>query len=306
MSIEYNKTNWVNNVTKLNATNMNHIEDGIEAATNAINDSAGLEQLQEYNTGNPYRIIYNSETGASIDYTNATISYISGDKQKTDRTLLTSKLPIIPGKYISIDTGINGKTLEVKADDTELALNYYKIDKTQTTSSIPYWSGKTSGVLRATSGNVGYSVVVRDVNGSANFYSVKVGNSTIENISDSKGTSSTIALSQKGAADNYLPLTEALYNHNFHFEDLNTNDTVDVTISTHKKQNYVGVYEILDILRIYCETIVPFGYYSESNNTAYKIVKVSSEGTTIVLTDPAGFSKTIAVTNLAVTDTTIN
>lgn len=38
MAIEYNKTNWVNNVTKLNATNMNHIEDGIEAVTNAVND----------------------------------------------------------------------------------------------------------------------------------------------------------------------------------------------------------------------------------------------------------------------------
>ena len=26
MAIEYNKTNWVNNVVKLNAANMNHIE----------------------------------------------------------------------------------------------------------------------------------------------------------------------------------------------------------------------------------------------------------------------------------------
>lgn len=39
MAIEYNKTNWVNDQTKLNADNMNHIEDGIEAATNAVNDS---------------------------------------------------------------------------------------------------------------------------------------------------------------------------------------------------------------------------------------------------------------------------
>ena len=29
--ISYIKTNWVNNVTKLNADNMNHIENGIEA-----------------------------------------------------------------------------------------------------------------------------------------------------------------------------------------------------------------------------------------------------------------------------------
>ena len=35
--ISYTKTNWVNNVTKLNADNMNHIENGIEAATDEIN-----------------------------------------------------------------------------------------------------------------------------------------------------------------------------------------------------------------------------------------------------------------------------
>lgn len=29
MVIEYNKTNWVNNVVKLNAANMNHIEAAI-------------------------------------------------------------------------------------------------------------------------------------------------------------------------------------------------------------------------------------------------------------------------------------
>ena len=35
--ISYTKTNWVNNVTKLNADNMNHIESGIKNASDAIN-----------------------------------------------------------------------------------------------------------------------------------------------------------------------------------------------------------------------------------------------------------------------------
>ena len=34
--ISYTKTNWVNNVTKLNADNMNHIENGIEAIDIAL------------------------------------------------------------------------------------------------------------------------------------------------------------------------------------------------------------------------------------------------------------------------------
>ena len=39
--ISYTKTNWVNNVTKLNADNMNHIENGIEAVTVEINTLNG-------------------------------------------------------------------------------------------------------------------------------------------------------------------------------------------------------------------------------------------------------------------------
>ena len=38
MAIEYNKTNWVNNVTPLNKKNMDNIENGIEAVTNAVNN----------------------------------------------------------------------------------------------------------------------------------------------------------------------------------------------------------------------------------------------------------------------------
>ncbi len=36
--ISYIKREWVNNETKLNADNMNHIENGIEAVTNAVNN----------------------------------------------------------------------------------------------------------------------------------------------------------------------------------------------------------------------------------------------------------------------------
>ena len=40
--ISYTKTNWVNNVTKLNADNMNHIENGIEALDVALNTKASV------------------------------------------------------------------------------------------------------------------------------------------------------------------------------------------------------------------------------------------------------------------------
>lgn len=33
MALAYTKTTWTNDVTPLNATNLNHMEDGIEAAS---------------------------------------------------------------------------------------------------------------------------------------------------------------------------------------------------------------------------------------------------------------------------------
>lgn len=71
MAIEYSKTTWVNDNTPLNADNMNHIEDGIEAATNAINDSvtnitAGLYMTVEKN-GQTY-LVKVDDTALSQDY----------------------------------------------------------------------------------------------------------------------------------------------------------------------------------------------------------------------------------------------
>ena len=95
----------------------------------------------------------------------------------------------------------------VETLDAELEQDYYKIDKSQTTSTIPYWDGTKAGTLNVDSGNVANSVAQRDGTGSAAFHSVKVGNGTIEGISDDKGTSSTVAVSQKCLNHNYLPLT---------------------------------------------------------------------------------------------------
>lgn len=89
MGIEYNKTTWLNDNTPLNADNMNHIEDGIEAATNAINDSV----------------------------TNITA-----------------------GLYMKVEK--NGQTYLVKVDDTALALDYIKIDKTKDSVIPEFYNGK--------------------------------------------------------------------------------------------------------------------------------------------------------------------
>ena len=49
--ISYTKTNWVNNVTKLNADNMNHIENGIETLAVALNTKASVDYVDKTHYG---------------------------------------------------------------------------------------------------------------------------------------------------------------------------------------------------------------------------------------------------------------
>lgn len=120
MAIEYNKTTWVNDNTLLNADNMNHIEDGIEAATNAINDSV----------------------------TNITA-----------------------GLYMTVEK--NGQTYLVKVDATELALDFYKIDKSAqaaNSTSVYIPSLGTTTPVYVTFGVIPNSIASRDSNGDSSFH----------------------------------------------------------------------------------------------------------------------------------------
>lgn len=111
MAIEYSKTTWLNDNTPLNADNMNHIEDGIEAATNAINNSV----------------------------TNITA-----------------------GLYMTVEK--NGQTYLVKVDDTALALDYIKLDKTKS-SAIPQNNAGVLSWLPSSISPTQYSLAQRDVDG---------------------------------------------------------------------------------------------------------------------------------------------
>lgn len=117
MGIEYNKTTWVNDNTPLNADNMNHIEDGIEAAINAINDSvtnitAGLYMKVEKN-GQTY-LVKVDDTALALDYIKIT------DKNRNNI------LPIwynggIHWEVVSI--GANGGTVAYRDDNGDCSFN---------------------------------------------------------------------------------------------------------------------------------------------------------------------------------------
>ena len=96
----------------------------------------GLEQINKWTNGTVSNVAYNTTDGAkviqttTVDYTDSTDG---STKQQQFNT--TTTLPIVPGKYISMNTTSDNKKMEVKVDDTALALDYVKINKELTADS---------------------------------------------------------------------------------------------------------------------------------------------------------------------------
>ena len=128
----------------------------------------GIEQISEFNTGVTQTVIYDTTNGAEIT-SNATIDYIDSTTGQTKGRTFTmrSKMPILPGKYISIDANSESDAIEVKVDDTQLALDYIKIDKSKNSVVPQYDDGKIKWTP-LTGAPLGSSIVARD--GSGNTY----------------------------------------------------------------------------------------------------------------------------------------
>lgn len=144
----------------------------------------GLEQINELDDGTIKSFTYYGERGSSFN-SDASVSYkdsITGEN-KTQHFTMYSKLPIISGKYISM--GPKDRKLEVKVDDTALALDYYKINKTST-ASVPAYSptaGRTD--VKYSFQETGDSLVKRGSNGEARFNWILANNWRKEGSSDS-------------------------------------------------------------------------------------------------------------------------
>lgn len=128
----------------------------------------GIEQISEFNTGVTQTVIYDTTNGAEIT-SNATIDYVDSTTGQTEGRTFTmrSKMPIVPGKYISIDANSGSDAIEVKVDDTQLALDYIKIDKSKNSVVPQYDDGKIKWTP-LTGAPLGSSIVARD--GSGNTY----------------------------------------------------------------------------------------------------------------------------------------
>ena len=130
----------------------------------------GWETAQLFQEGITTNLTYDSTNGGK----NESISSMTYKDSTTGQRLtqnfqMVSRLPIIPGKYVSIDATADNKKMEVKVDDTALALDYYKINKGDTANVPAYSPNKGVIALPYSYQNVGNSLVRRGLEGEAKF-----------------------------------------------------------------------------------------------------------------------------------------
>lgn len=132
----------------------------------------GFETLNEFNTGVAQKVTYGTNTGATIK-SDAMLNYTNSTTGRPESQIFTmwTKLPIEPGKYISMDANSDNDALEVKVDDTALALDFIKLDKT-TNSVVPeFYNGKIQWDVLTSTPAKG-SIAKRDSNGDSSFHRV--------------------------------------------------------------------------------------------------------------------------------------
>lgn len=125
----------------------------------------GLEQITRESGNTAQSVAYDSTSGATIDYAGKTLTYTDSTtgEIKTQTYPAQLSLPIVPGKYISMNTTSDNKKMEVKVDDTALALDYIKLDKTRNSVIPEFYDGKIQWDT-LTVGLGPSSVVQRDAN----------------------------------------------------------------------------------------------------------------------------------------------
>lgn len=130
----------------------------------------GLEQITREESNTVKSVTYDSTSGATIDYAGKTLTYTDSTtgETKTQTYPAQLSLPIKPGKYIGIGTNHDNNALEVKVDDTALALDYIKLDKTKA-SAIPQCNAGVLTWLPTAISPTPYSIPQRDVNGNGKF-----------------------------------------------------------------------------------------------------------------------------------------
>lgn len=85
------------------------------------------------------RVDYDATTGADVESA-ATLKYKdpnTGEAKKDTIDTMKIKLPILPGKYVSMDANSDNDAIEIKVDDIALELDFIKISKAKDYNICP-------------------------------------------------------------------------------------------------------------------------------------------------------------------------
>lgn len=85
-------------------------------------------------------------------------------------------VPLVPGKYISMSVDPSNSKVQVAVNDTTLAADYYKIDKTAPTGTYtaPIWTGEQQDRRTLSYGLDASTIAYRDPDGSCDFATVGI------------------------------------------------------------------------------------------------------------------------------------
>ena len=137
----------------------------------------GLEQITRESSNTVKSVAYDYTSGATIDYAGKTLTYKDSTTGETKTQTYSAQLslPIKHGKYIDIGTNYDNNALEVKVDDTALALDYWKIQKTPE-NTTPIWVAATGApdYASVTKDPAPGSFAYRDANGNCSFHKINL------------------------------------------------------------------------------------------------------------------------------------
>ena len=133
----------------------------------------GFATLTSIDTGSSQYATYDTTDGINATY-DTIISYKDSTtgESKSQTVSLYAKTPILPGQYISIGNR-DSRNVEIGVDDTKLALDYVKIDKTKN-SVVPLYLSGSIKWSQTTETATPRSVAYRDDHGDCNFNKVNL------------------------------------------------------------------------------------------------------------------------------------
>ena len=185
----------------------------------------GLEQITHEDSNAVKSVSYDSTSGATIDYADKTLTYTDSTtgEIKTQTYPAQLSLPIVPGKYISMNTTSDNNKMEVKVDDTALALDYWKIQKTPV-NTTPIWIAAT--------GAPDYAAVTNNASPGTFAYRNGSGDCDFHNVG-------IVSLSKKDSTSDKVYYNDLYYN---------CTDAADLKFS--KRPNDTGKIELSYLQRI--------------------------------------------------------